>query len=252
MVFLITMKYTNLFQNLGLAKNEALIYEALLDGGQLSITELADKTGIHRRNVYDTLGRIIEKGFAFEVFDTKENLYAPADPNKLREEVNQRQKELETALPHLETLYSSTPKKEEVYVLKGVEGWKTYMRQILRTKEEVYTFAGKGMWNEEVLGPFYRSFVAEAKRQELQFNFIFDASAKQNPGKDLGARFGYLPTAYATDSSIVIFGDHVVITSQPKEGGRDSSVVTVIINHAVAESYRRWWQLSWDTCVRQK
>ena len=50
--------YTELFQQLGLVKNEARIYEALLKEGESSVGEIAVKSKVHRRNVYDTLNRL--------------------------------------------------------------------------------------------------------------------------------------------------------------------------------------------------
>lgn len=251
MVALVTiyMKYTKLLQNLGLPKNEALVYEALISDGHLSITQLAHKTGIHRRNIYDTLGRLTEKGYVFEVLGGKENLYAAADPNKLREEVSERQKELESAIPELEQLYSSTPKKEEVYVLKGIEGWKTFMRQVLRLKEDFYAIGGKGMWNEQVLGSFFTAFQKEAERQGIGFNIIYDPDIALHSGTELGATFGHLPEGFASASVVMICGDHVAINSRPREGGVGDDVITIIINQLVADTFRMWWKLMWERCI---
>ena len=58
---------TEVLENLGLSKNEARIYETLLKEGESPVGFLAVKSGVHRRNVYDTLNRLIEKGLAFEI-----------------------------------------------------------------------------------------------------------------------------------------------------------------------------------------
>ena len=67
--------YTDLFIQLGLAKNEARIYETLLAEGESSVGEIAKKSQVHRRNVYDSLNRLVEKGLVFEIIQSKENRY---------------------------------------------------------------------------------------------------------------------------------------------------------------------------------
>ena len=60
------MEYQELFQSLGLAKNEAKIYEVLIREGNSPVGKISEKSGIHRRNVYDSLNRLIEKGLRSE------------------------------------------------------------------------------------------------------------------------------------------------------------------------------------------
>ena len=50
------------FEQLGLTKSESKIYLTLLDYGSMLAGKVAEKAGIHRRNVYDALHRLIEKG----------------------------------------------------------------------------------------------------------------------------------------------------------------------------------------------
>jgi len=51
-----------------MSKNEAKIYETILEIGECSVSEIAKKSGIHRRNIYDTLARLSEKGIVFQIF----------------------------------------------------------------------------------------------------------------------------------------------------------------------------------------
>ena len=49
-------------EEIGFSKNEAKIYLVLLRLGMSPISEITEKTGIHRRNVYDSIERLAEKG----------------------------------------------------------------------------------------------------------------------------------------------------------------------------------------------
>ena len=51
-----------LLSELGLTENESTVYEMLLRDGPSLAGKITQKTGIHRRNVYDCLERLNKKG----------------------------------------------------------------------------------------------------------------------------------------------------------------------------------------------
>ena len=73
-------KHTKTLETLGLAKNEARIYETLLREGESTVGHISQKSEVYRRNVYDSLNRLMEKGLVFELIHTKENHYKAVDP----------------------------------------------------------------------------------------------------------------------------------------------------------------------------
>ncbi len=48
----------------GLSLNEARIYEIMLSLGEVNVNEIFVKSGVHRRNVFDSLNKLIENGLA--------------------------------------------------------------------------------------------------------------------------------------------------------------------------------------------
>ena len=60
------MDHQELLQSLGLSKNEAKIYETLLRQGEVGVGVISENPA-HRRNVYDSLNRLMEKGLVFEI-----------------------------------------------------------------------------------------------------------------------------------------------------------------------------------------
>src|SRR3989339_882329 len=82
--------FIELFQNLGLSKNEAELYEALLELGEASVSKLNQKTNINRRNIYDVLNRMSEKGLVYTAIKSGENRFRPVDPRKLKELIEEK------------------------------------------------------------------------------------------------------------------------------------------------------------------
>jgi predicted transcriptional regulator len=244
--------YLELFQKLGLVKNEARIYETLLREGESSVGHISTKSKVHRRNVYDTLNRLMEKGLVFEIAEKTENRYQAVDPQKLMELIREKQNILEEVMPDLEKLYKTTPHKEEVYIYRGPEGWKNYMRDILKTGEPAYFIAAKGGWLDSRVQHFFPNFEEEAKKKGLEYFHLFDHEVKEGCPEiipHIGKNYKFLPKGYSTPAAIDVFGDHVNIISGMHLGGLDEEFsLTVIVNPQIAEAFRTWFKFMWDFC----
>ncbi|MBI2410495.1 MAG: hypothetical protein HYV32_01180 [Candidatus Kerfeldbacteria bacterium] len=246
--------YLELLQNLGLSKNEAQIYETLLEFGEATVSKIAIETNINRRNIYDVLNRMMDKGLVFPILQKGESNYKPVDPDKLLELLKEKETELQKSLPDLQKLYRATPKENEVYIYKGPEGWKNYMRDMLRIGEPAYFIAAKGGWLDERVKHFYPQFLKEAKRKNIEFYHLFDWEVQdQLPEilKDITKNYKFLPNGYsAPGGAIDIFGDQVNIISNIQIGGFDDEdfSFTVIVNQQIADSFRIWFKYMWDFC----
>lgn len=244
--------YLQTLEQLGLAKNEAKIYTTLLKEGELSVGEIATWSKVHRRNVYDSLKRLVEKGLVFEIIQAKENRYQAVDPNKLSEMIQEKEVMLQKVMPDLQQFYLETPHKEEVYIYRGGEGWKNYMRDMLRIAKEAHFIGAKGGWLDERVKHFFPQFIKEAKKKNIEFYHLFDHEVKENVPEILphvGKNYKFLPKGYSSPTGIDIFGDHVNIVSEIKDGqlAQDFSV-TVIVNKNIADSFRMWFKFMWDFC----
>jgi len=248
--------YSEIFQQLGLAKNEARIYETLLREGESSVGRISTKSKVHRRNVYDSLNRLMEKGLVFEILQRRENVYKPVDPKKLGELIQEKKQQLDAVMPDLQKLYTGTPQDNEVYIYRGPEGWKNYMRDMLRIGEPAYFIGAKGGWLDERVKNFFPTFVKEAKKQKLKYYHLFDHEVKTGVPEILpyvGKDYKFLPPKYSAPTGIDIFGDHVNITTEINMGQLGEEIsFTVIVNKKVADSFRTWFQFMWDFCPEEK
>lgn len=245
------MSYADVFTKLGLAKNEANIYETLLLEGESNVANIALKSQIHRRNVYDSLNRLIEKGLVFEILQQKENIYKAVDPDKLAEIIAEKQEALQQIMPQLKTMYDGKPHKQEVYIYRGLEGYKNYMRDLLRLGENDYIIGGKGLWADPKLREFAKYITSEADKKGIKFYCIYDEIVKKEKHpvlQVLPIEPRFLPEKYFTNCSIEVFADRVVILSDIGAHGElnDKVAFTVIVNQQVADAMRTWWKALWS------
>lgn len=248
--------YELTLQELGLSPNEARIYEALLELGESSISNIATHTNIHRRNVYDAINRLVEKGFIVPVIDSKDRRYVPVEPNKFLEVVEDKKTRLQKILPNMQKLFEQKKNSEGIYIYKGIEGNNNVLRDILNTGETVYTIAGKGIWANPPSSPHSEGFVRELKRKKIKIYILFDANYKKEVIEAINATgqtdiitYRFLPEKYSSMAAVDIYKDRVAIwTGGTLKALEEDMTIFMMISQKLADSYRQWFQFMWDRC----
>lgn len=248
----------SILEGLGLSPNEAKIYETLVERGESSVSDIAVAAKIHRRNAYDAIERLINKGLCFEIFSTTENRYNAVDPDKLTEILAEKQQELLGVLPLLKKKFSERYAPEEAYIYRGLEGQKNIWRDVLRVGKESYFIGAKAGWFDPRLEASRVAFFKEANRKNIKFIQLFDFEVKAQipnfpkhfPGE---LQYRFLPKKYSTDSGLHIFGDYVITYTGLTVGKMpDDGVFFVIQSKKLAESYRTWFWYMWEQSSEDK
>lgn len=244
--------YREILEEIGLSPNEAKIYEGLLNMGVSSVPAISLKIGVHKRNVYDVIPKLLKKGIIYQIVDIKERLYAPVEPTKLSELLREKEDKLNAVLPDLKRQFQKAATDEAVYIYKGVEGFKNYLRDILKAGEDVYFVGAKGGWFDKDLQTFIQRFLKSADKAGIKYHHIFDHEVRKlapDIVQTLGKPHKFLPKEYSTTGAIDIFGDHVVTFSglTLKKITEDVTLI-VIVNKELAHCYRTWFNFIWDYC----
>jgi len=242
--------YKETLEELGLSPNEAKIYEGLLFIGKASVPKIALKTGIHKRNIYDIIPKLLRKGLISQIADSKENIYAPIEPSKLEDLIWEKEAKLQGILPALNRQFKKTKTEEAVYLYKGIEGFKNYLRDILSVREDVFFIGAKGGWFDKGLQTFIKKFLREAKEKGIRYHHLFDYEMKSlapDVLKTVGKPYRFLPKEYSTTGAIDIFGDRIVTFSGLTFKNISEDVtLAVIVNQELADCYRTWFRFMWD------
>lgn len=244
--------YSKVFEEVGLSPNEAKIYEAMLSTGETSVAEISVKAKIHRRNVYDALHRLTEKGLVFVIFQKGENRYRAVHPQKLLEIVKERERNLSTILPELTKKFSSDPSSEAAYIYKGIEGYKNYRRDLVRVAEEAFFLGAKGLWRSPQIDQTFRDAHVSKFTKNIPHKVLFDPRVPEILPEALADERGnyrVLPRGYETPGVVDIFGDYVVTFVSVGIGNiGDDITIFVMKNKELAESYKTWFRFIWDKC----
>lgn len=224
----------------------------MLEIGKTNISEIASRTGINRRNVYDTLSTLIDKGLAFQFMGERTGHFAAVEPQKLLELVQSREVSLSTILPELQKQYHTPRPNERAVIYKGLEGFKNYLEDILTAKQDVYCLGAKGGWGYKGLGDFADWFEQERIRNKIKVYNLFDQEMKllikQNkPTYNILSEHRFLPATYSTKSAADVFGTTLVtFTGLSPEQVDDDVTLFVLNSREITDTFRRWFMLMWE------
>src|SRR3989338_2308965 len=105
----------------------------------------------------------------------------------------------------MQSKFKAKEESTAAYLYKGIEGFKNYLRDILKTKETVYFIGAKAFWLDERLQHLLPGFERERKRLGIKYMHLFDAEIKtQKPEilKVVGKPYKFLPKNYSSLTSV--------------------------------------------------
>ncbi|MFH1520808.1 MAG: helix-turn-helix domain-containing protein [Candidatus Micrarchaeota archaeon] len=242
--------YENTLTKIGLTINEVKVYEALIRMGQAPIEKIAARSGVHRRNIYDSIAKLLDRGLISELVVLGKKNYIPRDPSRLVDILTEKQNELGTILPSLQEEYRKVRENEEAYFYRGIEGFKNYLNDILEQKETVYFMGAKAFWLDPRLQYFLPKFDTERKKLGIKFMHIFDYEVKKKKPEILefvGKPYKFLPKQYSSPTAVDIFGDYVVSFTGVEVGKLgDNPVQFVVKSRRLADGYKKFFRFMWD------
>lgn len=241
--------------NVGLSLNEARVYEAMLQLGEANVNLIAIKSKVHRRNVYDSLNKLIEKGLVSQYVVKGEKHFRATNPDRLQTILKEKEDKLDKALPELKVRFQTLKQEEQAYIYRGIQGFRNYMQDILDVGQDIYCIGAKGGWFDPRLAAFRARFYKELKKKKIHAYHLFDEEMRshvnkselESPVHEHLPESRFLPKEFSTNSAIDIFGDRIVTFTGLNINKLDYDVVVfVIVSKKLAESYRKWFWLMWE------
>lgn len=233
-------------KNAGMTEAEAAVYIALLELGSTTAGPLIRKTCMHRATVYDTLRKLMEKGFVSHVVKGKKKYFESADPKIILEFLRDREEELKDVIPYFETKRMLAKERQDVTVYQGVKGIWTVMETILndlRNGGEYYNFGVSGLFRT-VMGRYWDLWQKRKAKWRIKALCIFDAGVKKRDPYLLQHYVGekkFHPPEYRSLTDTLVYKDTVVMfiwAAQPP-------IAVVIKNKENADGYKKQFMFMW-------
>ncbi|MBW2990351.1 hypothetical protein KY348_01460 [Candidatus Woesearchaeota archaeon] len=125
-------------KELSLSKGQINVYSAVLELGISTINKIQEKTGIERRNIYDILNKLIEKGLISYTIEKGKRTYQCTHPNSILDEIKRKEqslRELKNQIPQIKNLFELSKPEIRAETYRGTEAIKSLMNEMLEYKE---------------------------------------------------------------------------------------------------------------------
>ncbi len=231
--------------SLGLTYNESKIYLCLNSEHELSASEITKKTGIHRRNVYDALNRLVDKGMVSQTSVNNRLTFSAVHPSHLVNMAQENEKHIQSILPDLKNAFENSPAKNSVKVYKGVKGIKACFTESTDMMKKGDKYRAMGCYDMvPVLGDFIEHNHDERIKKHISTWDIFNSESierakavSQKPNHHVKV----LPKNHSLPVETVIFGGKIVcqifIHGEP--------FVIQVIDEKFAETYKEYFNMLW-------
>lgn len=241
-------------KKIGLTEGEIRIYDALLELGESTRTQLAKKSGVSPSKIYDVANRLLEKGIISSVKKNGTIHFSAADPERLKDFLEQKEEDIlkekkivDKILPTLLLKYQKTNDETDIEVFYGWKGMKTCYDDIAKRlgKGDVNYIFGASMgqdWKQADI--FFQQYYRKVQKSRYKIKIIFNENVrKHKPRTETYVKSVRHEVRYLyqdTFSEFNFYKDTVLFVMLLKK-----PIVIRVKNKEAADSFRKFFEIMW-------
>ncbi len=233
---------TKFLEDIGLTKTEAKVFLTILEEGSALAGTISQKSGIHRRSVYDAIERLIEKGVVSFISKNNRKWFEAVEPRKLVQIADERMQNLKQVIPELELKFNTSKEKQEAVFFKGKLALRRVFDDQITEKRTIYVM-GAFTEAQDMLQYYFQHYDRKRKSGRIPIKMIFPDTARGNPMLKTVplSEIRFLPSKYLSPVGTNIYGDKVAIITWTEE-----PVAILIRNKSISDSYKKYFNFMWE------
>lgn len=243
-------------EKLGLAKNEAEVYLALLEIGQTTTGAIIKKLGIHRNIVYESLDKLEKKGLVTKTIMSGKMHFQITSPEKLLEIEKERIVIAQNVVTDLKKIQRK--EKQEITVHQGIKEMKDVKFNIMKESPRdstVYYINAVGKKYFKAVDSFKNKLEELRNERNIHQKLLVSAIDYNECQEDLkktgidmvNSEWKSMPSDFRSPASTLVYLDKVIfqILSDP-----ENPTLISIKNKDLADSYKAYFEMLWDQEVK--
>lgn len=245
-----TNKMLRELQNLGLSKDEAKIYIALLELKTAYVSLIARKAKVNRENCYYILDRLYEKGFVSYYLHNKLKYYSAESPKKFVYYLEDKLFAAKNILPELMLLAQSDANRPKIHFFEGMEGVKTVFQETLESKGEILGYTDLKLL-QEIFPAFLEYYFDQIVEKNIETRLLSpnseealkfrDKYYKTEKAKELVEILFINPKEFVFKNQLLIYENKLAMISLTQE----ELIGVLIESETIADTQRVIYNLSW-------
>jgi len=232
-----------LLKELGISDGEIKVYSAILNIGISSINKIHEKTGMERRNIYDILNKLIEKGFVSYNIEKGKKIYQCSSPKVLLERIKNKEeklKELEKQMPEISAVYENSKPSIMAQIYRGKDGIRTVFEDMLNYKENY--FIGGGHYIIKLLPHYWANYNQRRINLKVKWVNLWRDELRKEANPLLLEDIKILPKEFSGYPNVVfIYGNKTANVLWSED-----FFAFVIESKEIADNYKKYHRYLWD------
>ena len=170
-----------ILKRIGLSDAELLIYEVLLNCGELSAGQIIEKTKLKRGDSYNKIYELIKKGLVEEYSKGKIKGFRLEHPNKVQEYIEKRENELEATrrevaaiMPNLVSTFNLAYHKPGVKYFEGDDSFRKMMGDSLSAKEVIYSYVDPEGVDKYLKPEVNRKYIRDCEKHGIRKKILVE------------------------------------------------------------------------------
>jgi len=239
-------------RKIGLSDGEIKVYQTVLDLGSAPIHHVHEKTGIERRNIYDILNKLIEKGLVSYTDENKKRTFQLTNPNKLISYIEEKKKELDNSkeliekeIPEILNKFNSKKLGIKAEVFRGIEGIKAVFEDSLDYPETYWI--GGGRYLPKMYPDWFFAWTNRRAKKKVKWKYLmrYELRSEYKPFPFETVKF--LPKEFSGSPTVTgVWGNKVIQLIL----GEDLFAF-VIESKELAENYKTYHKYLWDNVAKK-
>jgi len=217
-------------EQLGLTKNEALVYIDLLELGSSSSGEIIRKSGLHGSKVYAALDRLKRKGLANYVIKSGKKSFIATDPRRLLELEQERETLVKQIVPELERLHRKPRYRVNIEIYEDWEGLKNIVQTTLGCRHFDVLAS-----EDEIFPGFSDKFSKQIAKKKISVRVLANKNIKEKIGI-----LKILPNSFISPFSILVLEKKVAIIVYAER-----PYAILIESESVYKKYKAYFEILW-------
>jgi HTH-type transcriptional regulator, sugar sensing transcriptional regulator len=225
-------------EKIGFSKNESKIYLSLIEHGPLMAGAISKKTQINRRTTYDTIERLIEKGYVSYSIEANRKVFKAVNPSIIIDKLEEKEREAKKIVPDLQKLFDQTKENADAEIYRGRKGIRSILFDIL--KEPSYDVFGSNIF-PDILKHDFLIFQKKKKELKIKSRMVVNKSVKKHPMfKETSMKCRFIKDEFSSPTSTYVYGNKIaIIILSPLMVG------LVVENKSVATSFKNYFETLW-------
>lgn len=234
------LEHIEILQTLGLTVIETKTYLTLLEIGKSLAGKIAERAHLHRRNVYDALEQLLQKGLVSYFNSNNKKYWNAVHPEKTITLMKEKEKLISSVFPDLVSKFNASKIKQTVEVFEGLGGMKSFFDDMIKSKKDIIMLFATGKAYSKL--PFYmKNWDTKINKMKLKIKVLLNSDCNEKPYKNYKCgEIKTLPKNFSTPTQIFIYGNKSVVAIWSEE-----PIAILITSNEITNGFRKYFEFLW-------